>query len=141
MDKGADSSTYMRMMSESHASSSSPLVYTCPTQSSTFHCMKGYRQIAAAYDTTPFESTPSTNYASIKQEPIDYTTCENPYEQGKLSKALQEKSTQTSSFSLRLDFAFSIADGNFFILSFQELPDSICSNEFFVFFDDFFPGG
>lgn len=84
MDKGADSSTYMRMMSESHASSSSPLVYTCPTQSSTFHCMKGYRQIAAAYDTTPFESTPSTNYASIKQEPIDYTTCENPYEQERL---------------------------------------------------------
>lgn len=84
MDKGSDSSSYMRMISESHASSSSPLGYTCSTQPSSFHCMKGYRQLAAAYDSTPYETSPPANYASIKQEPIDYTTCENPYEQERL---------------------------------------------------------
>ena len=84
MDKANDNSSYMRMISESHASSSSPLVYTCSAQPSSFHCMKGYRQLAAAYDSTPFDSSPSPSYPSIKQEPIDYTTCENPYEQGML---------------------------------------------------------
>lgn len=86
MDKATDNSTYMRMMSaETHASSSSPLVYTCPTQPSTFHCMKGYRQITAAFDNTPYESSPSSNYTTIKQEPLDYgTTCDNPYEQERL---------------------------------------------------------
>lgn len=89
MDKATDNSTYMRMMTaETHASSSSPLVYTCPTQPSTFHCMKGYRQITAAFDNTPYESSPSSNYTTIKQEPLDYgTTCDNPYEQGKPFKA------------------------------------------------------
>ena len=86
MDKANDNSSYMRMISESHASSSSPLVYTCSAQPSSFHCMKGYRQLAAAYDSTPFDSSPSPSYPSIKQEPIDYTTCENPYEQGMLQK-------------------------------------------------------
>lgn len=86
MDKTSDNSSYMRMMSESHASSSSPLVYTCSAQPSSFHCMKGYRQLAAAYDSTPFDSSPAPSYPSIKQEPIDYTTCENPYEQGMLEK-------------------------------------------------------
>lgn len=80
MDKTSDNSSYMRMISESHASSSSPLVYTCSAQPSSFHCMKGYRQLA--YDSTPFDSSPAPSYPSIKQEPIDYTTCENPYEQG-----------------------------------------------------------
>ena len=72
------------MTAETHASNSSPLVYTCPTQPSTFHCMKGYRQLA--YDSTPYDSSPTTNYTAIKQEPLDYTTCENPYEQGKCLK-------------------------------------------------------
>ncbi len=84
MDKSSDNSSYMRMISESHASSSSPLVYTCSAQPSSFHCMKGYRQLAAAYDSTAFDASPAPTYPSIKQEPIDYTTCENPYEQGKL---------------------------------------------------------
>lgn len=97
MEKGSDSSSYMRMISESHASSSSPLGYTCSTQPSSFHCMKGYRQLAAAYDSTPYETSPPANYASIKQEPIDYTTCENPYEQGMLKIAL-EKETKSSCF-------------------------------------------
>lgn len=83
MDKTSDSSSYMRLISENHASSSSPLVYTCSTQPSSFHCMKGYRQLAAAYESSPFESSP-TSYPTIKQEPIDYTTCENPYEQERL---------------------------------------------------------
>lgn len=84
MDKTSDNSSYMRMMSESHASSSSPLVYTCSAQPSSFHCMKGYRQLA--YDSTAFDSSTAPSYPSIKQEPIDYTTCENPYEQGTLKK-------------------------------------------------------
>lgn len=74
----------MRMISESHASNSSPLVYTCSAQPSGFHCMKGYRQLA--YDSSPYDSSPSPGYPSIKQEPIDYTTCENPYDQGMLEK-------------------------------------------------------
>lgn len=82
MDKTTDNSSYMRMISESHASNSSPLVYTCSAQPSGFHCMKGYRQLA--YDSSPYDSSPSPGYPSIKQEPIDYTTCENPYDQERL---------------------------------------------------------
>lgn len=80
MENATDSSSYMKMMSEAHAPANSPLVYTCSSQPSTFHCMKAYRQLydgMAAYDSQP------TAYPSVKQEPIDYSqACENPYEQG-----------------------------------------------------------
>ncbi|XP_020902467.1 ETS translocation variant 1 isoform X2 [Exaiptasia diaphana] len=81
MENASDSSSYMKMMSEAHAPANSPLVYTCGTQPSPFHCVKAYRQLydgMAAYDTQP------TAYSGIKQEPIDYSpaNCDNPYEQG-----------------------------------------------------------
>ena len=71
------------MISETHASSTSPMVYTCGVaQPATFHCMKGYRQLG--YDNIPasFDSTAQSSYPSIKEEPLDYTACKNPYEQG-----------------------------------------------------------
>ncbi|EDO37549.1 predicted protein [Nematostella vectensis] len=73
-----DSSPYMKMMGD--AANTSPLVYSCGTQPSSFHCMKSYRQLA--YDNlAAFEGAPQT-YAPVKQEPIDYSTAsDNPYEQ------------------------------------------------------------
>jgi hypothetical protein len=80
MENGIESSSYMKMMSEVHAPTNSPLVYTCGTQPSSFHCMKAYRQLydgMASYDAQP------PTYPGVKQEPIDYSpACENPYEQG-----------------------------------------------------------
>lgn len=80
MENGIESSSYMKMMSEVHAPTNSPLVYTCGTQPSSFHCMKAYRQL---YDgMTSYEAQPPA-YPSVKQEPIDYSpACDNPYEQG-----------------------------------------------------------
>nr|AOP31982.1 nerve growth factor receptor-like protein [Nematostella vectensis] len=76
-----DSSPYMKMMGD--AANTSPLVYSCGTQPSSFHCMKSYRQLA--YDNlAAFEGAPQT-YAPVKQEPIDYSTAsDNPYEQERL---------------------------------------------------------
>lgn len=82
MENATDSSSYMKMMSETHAPANSPLVYSCGTQPSSFHCVKAYRQL---YDgMAAYEAQPSP-YPGVKQEPIDYSpaTCENPYEQGK----------------------------------------------------------
>lgn len=134
MDKGSDSSSYMRMISESHASSSSPLGYTCSTQPSSFHCMKGYRQLAAAYDSTPYETSPPANYASIKQEPIDYTTCENPYEQGMLKTAL-EKETKSSCFRFGyITCSLQSCKKIFFSYLFLDLIFYLFFDLFFVFF-------
>lgn len=83
MENPSDTSSYMKMMSDTHAPVSSPLVYSCGSQPSPFHCVKAYRQLydgMAAYDSQP------SSYPGVKQEPVDYSpaNCENPYEQGKI---------------------------------------------------------
>ena len=104
MDSSSDNSSYMRMISESHVSSTPPLVYTCSPQSQTFHCMKGYRQLTA-YDGVPFDSA-TASYPTIKQEPIDYTTCDNPYEQGLILYAYRKHVSLHTFISKSYNFIF-----------------------------------
>ena len=101
MDATNDASSYVKMISDAHSSNNSPVVYTCTQQPTSFHCVKGYRQLA--YDSmAAYESVPPQAYSTIKQEPVDYAACENPYDQGILSFYLG------SFFYLKTNFAVKI---------------------------------
>lgn len=81
MDGTNDASSYVKMISDAHSSNNSPVVYTCTQQPASFHCVKGYRQLA--FDTmAAYESVQPQAYPNIKQEPVDYAACDNPYDQG-----------------------------------------------------------
>ena len=82
MDTSNDASSYVKMITDAqHSSNNSPVVFTCAQQPSSFHCVKGYRQFA--YDSmAAYEPVLPQPYTNIKQEPVDYSACENPYDQG-----------------------------------------------------------